>query len=666
MIAREWLDQLPHLLLLAALLLVPGALMAYAVGLRGVVAWGVAPCLGMTALTCGTAVAPLLHLPWNPGVLLASGVVGVLVALLCGLALRRKGATPRRSDPVRSRWFAGLGVAGGVLLVLAAVVPGIRSPGELVDSTDAVAHLNRLRRYLDDEVFSSLGTAGHPAYPSGFHDLAGSLAQLVPALADGHGIVVAANLTAILAAAVLWPLGCVALARLALGRSAVVLVGAGLLSAAFTAFPYLLMGWGVLWPNLVAAALLPGVLGPALVPVGILPPVGGARRPVAAVVTVLCLPGLTMTHPNALVALVLVVVLALGTREARRLARAEPAARRRPAGRLAALVVGTVVVLVAAPRLSRQVADTASYDWVSHDPLGVTLRDGVLLGLQQAALPWGLLLVLGAGLVVCWVQPGRRWVVVTWAACLVLFLVAALGWPSFGSLATGYWYNDKVRLAALGALPAVLLATAATRWLAGRLGAVLAGFTPAATPAPAVSRRVSGVAALAVVAVLTGGFSHDAATDLVDRYYHPAYPERVLLTPEEDDALATLSAWIPDGVVTASVPANGSAFLSAYYDKPVLFDSLLLNPDTDANLIGLHLREAASRPDVCAALRRSNVRYAVTAPVRYWLNLGDRTTGIADLDRAPGFEEVGVSGPYRLYRITACGFDPAWVPPAGG
>ena len=150
----------------------------------------------------------------------------------------------------------------------------------------------------------------------------------------------------------------------------------------------------------------------------------------------------------------------------------------------------------------------------------------------------------------------------------------------------------------------------------------------------------------------------------MDRYYHPNRPDQVLLTPTEETELATLAARIPTGVVTADNPANGSGFLYALLERPVVFESLLLDPDPDHALIGAHLREAATRTDVCDALRRGNVQYAVTGPVRYWLSLEDRTRGIADLAGVPGFQEVASAGRYRLYRIQACGFDPAWLPPS--
>lgn len=650
-----WLSALAPFVLVTGLALGPGLAVAYAVGARGIAAWGVAPALGMTVLTCGAVVAPVMQLAWTPGILAAGGLAVLLLATGAGLLLRWWRPAPPRPDRPRTRLLALSGAVLGGLGVVAAALPAMGSPDELVDSTDVVAHLNRIRGFLDRGNFSSLGS---PSYPSGFHDLAASAMQLLPHLE----IVRAANLTALAAAAVFWPVGVVALSRVTFGRSTVVLVGAGLASAAFTTFPFILMGWGVLWPNLLATALLPGVVGPALVAAGAARPPRGLPRPIAAVTTAMAVPGLTLSHPNGLVSLVMFVVLALTTVLVSRVRRASPDERVRPALALGVLLVAVVVVLVVAPRVSRQIADTASYDWVAHEPLGSTLRDVVLFSLQVPSPPWGLVIVMLLGAVACAARPRLRWVAVVQAGCVLLYVLAASGRTSVGTLLTGYWYNDKVRLAALATVPAVLLAVAGLGRLARLLRRLLLAFSPP-TPHPPHQRLLPLVVAtgtLSAFVIGTAGLNHDSSADLTARYYRPAQPDRVLLTAQDQADLGALAALIPPGVVTAGVPANGSSFLYALFDRPVLFDSLLLSPDPDSALIGLHLKEAATRTDVCDALRRKNVQYAVTGPVRYWLSLSDRTSGLAALGATPGFEQVGAAGRYRLYRITACGFD--WDP----
>ena len=74
-------------------------------------------------------------------------------------------------------------------------------------------------------------------------------------------------------------------------------------------------------------------------------------------------------------------------------------------------------------------------------------------------------------------------------------------------------------------------------------------------------------------------------------------------------------------------------------------------------------RAVKALENVCDALRREGVEYAITGPERYWLNLYQRTSGITKLEEAPGFQQIGAAGRYKLFRIQACGFDPGWLPP---
>ena len=83
------------------------------------------------------------------------------------------------------------------------------------------------------------------------------------------------------AGAVVWSAGCVLLARQALGPRPVVTAAAAIFSAGFTAMPYLLSGYGTLWPNLLGMALVPGTCWPpwsSLAGLGVQDAFGGRRR----------------------------------------------------------------------------------------------------------------------------------------------------------------------------------------------------------------------------------------------------------------------------------------------------------------------------------------------------------------------------------------------------
>ena len=65
----------------------------------------------------------------------------------------------------------------------------------------------------------------------------------------------------VLVGAVIWPLSVMYLVRSTMRASIPALLSVGVVSASFTAFPMLLINFGVLYPNSLGLALLPTVLG---------------------------------------------------------------------------------------------------------------------------------------------------------------------------------------------------------------------------------------------------------------------------------------------------------------------------------------------------------------------------------------------------------------------
>src|SRR5690606_5761584 len=96
-------------------------------------------------------------------------------------------------------------------------------------------------------------------YPAAWHDLVSLLVSV-----GGGGIPVSVNVINIVVAAVVWPLGCLYLARTVWGNRPAVVLSAAVLSAGFGAFPISLLDFGVLYPNFLAVALLPLVLAISL------------------------------------------------------------------------------------------------------------------------------------------------------------------------------------------------------------------------------------------------------------------------------------------------------------------------------------------------------------------------------------------------------------------
>ena len=98
------------------------------------------------------------------------------------------GLTPRRRLLGRPDPHAVVAIGLGVVIALVSILPAIGRPDELVDSPDAVYHLNRIRLFLDTGNLSIV----HPTfYPNGFHSWiatgsSGSTAPAGAAVTDRH------------------------------------------------------------------------------------------------------------------------------------------------------------------------------------------------------------------------------------------------------------------------------------------------------------------------------------------------------------------------------------------------------------------------------------------------------------------------------------------------
>src|SRR5690242_1130332 len=286
-----WQDTIPTFVVLTMVLFLPGWLVVRALGARGLEALAVSPAVSTGLIAAFATVAQRAGVRWGLLPLVVVTLAAVGVALL-GMRLFGRhdpdlGAARRFLG--RPRPDAVVAICIGVVLALATILPAMGRPDELVDSPDAVYHLGRIRTFLETGNFS---IANPTFYPNGFHSWVAT--GLLPGTA---GVLPGTNIATIVLAAVAWPVGCVALVRHALGTSRLVTYAAGLASAAFIAFPTTLLGWGVLWPNLMATALTPGALALML-------QAARSKRIGQWLGFVAAMPGLALIQPNALVALV--------------------------------------------------------------------------------------------------------------------------------------------------------------------------------------------------------------------------------------------------------------------------------------------------------------------------------------------------------------------------
>jgi hypothetical protein len=634
----SWLSAVPVLLTCALLLLVPGALTLRLARFRLLVVAGAAAPLTVSALVLAGLTAGQVGLSWNAGTLAGVVALMLLTGFLVGRARRRTALAP--PPPSTTAWV-------GASLLLAALVGALPAmvtmgdAGAIPQQPDTVFHLGTIATMLDQQDISTLhslrfanpGRTGF--YPAGFHAVAVTLVDLT-----GTTVPVAANAVALVSGFLVWPLAMTLLAGVAFGSRTSVLVPAPLAAVAFSTFPTWFLGYGVLWPNLLGQAILPATV--ALV-VRLL----RANRSwwELALLAVL-LPGLTISHPNALFAFVVAAVVAVVCAAAAYAVRPRVALGRR----LGAVVAAAVFT------------GGAAGSWLLGGMLSPSMRasnpPGPEATLSQALIDvafsaarwqrplWVLGVVMLAGAVALVVRRRGGWVLTLSAVCAVLYVLSVVVDSPLVRWITWPWYNNSPRLASLLVLPLALLVVAALAE-AARL---------VSQPVPASLRpAVPAALVLALLAATVGG-NASARVMALDGYYDPQ-PSQSWISRAELRALEDLGRQIPDDSVVAANPWAGGNWLALVSGERMLYPTeKVLSGDPDLVLLGKHLDDVASDPEVCRLALERGVDYAITggAPASKSKRARSAYAGVDGVGDAKAWDEVAQAGPYRLYHLVGC------------
>lgn len=663
----SWLDAVPVALLAAGWLFVPGLLVTYGFGLRSVAAWGLAPVVTVGLVATTAAVAGVLGVPWSvPLVLIVALVVAIAVAVLMFLLRRRWPAAT--ADPRRVTLAAAIGLVPAVLLGIVTFVSGVGHPDALSQTYDAVLHYNAIASILDTHNASSLtiGTLDIPGepgsfYPAAWHDMTSLLV-----MTGGFSIPISVNIISGVIAVVVWPVSCLLLVRQVVGRSAVGLAITGVVSVAFTAYPWALLSFGVLWPNLLGMSLSPAVLALVVSVTGLAKDdaIGRGRAwtilPLAALAT-------GFAHPNVVFTVIVLslvpIAIAIGRRTVR--LRADGRLLRGLIEAAAAVVIFLAVWYWAAT--TPALALVRTFYWAPTETTARAIGEGFFLSTNGNKALWLLALVVIGGMLLCRRYPRLQWLVAGFVITTGLYAVAAsINSPAMQKF-TGYWYNDPYRLAAMLPITAVPIAVAALMYL-GRRTSDFAGargwLDRSFTLLRARSFAASTLVITLLLGILTGGFyvtKHSAV--LGNTYTLPSTQKDLeLVDPAEAAFFADIKKVIPPDAMVANDPWDGSALLWALADRRVLFPHLDITTTADQQYLAKHLNQAATDPKVCSAANRLRVGYLVIGDAKFWPwdHRSALYPGLADPGSSnPAFQLVASSGPnLKLYQLTACGSAP--------
>ncbi len=653
-----WAAAVPEILLAFGILFLPGLVVGVVgFGLRGFNAVAVAPLLSMSFIALGAIVAGLAGVGWSMLPIAALALLALVIGLGILRVLRMR-SIPREAFVRDNLLIPLLGLVIAALLLARRLLFAFGEPERFSQTFDNIFHLNAIQYIADTGSASSLtlgGMTGIGFYPAGWH----GVVSLVHLLAGGAvpGSVNAVNLVV---GAVVWPAGCLYLVHSIVGARWVPLLLTGVLSAAFGSFPLLLLDFGVLYPNFLGVCLLPAVLALLVNALGLVRSV----TPLAVlwVLFLASLPGLALSHPSAVAALIAFSIpLALAVAVSSSL-RVRPTRRRAILAVLVAVSSLTVYwyVLAEVWRLLRPAEESLIWLPVQTPPQAV----GEFLTAGPLGTPavWAVAVMTAVGLAVMVARARHLWMVGVYVVGAGLFVVAT-GAPDgeFRDLITGAWYTDTVRLASL--LPLVTIPIAAV----GGTAVVRLLLDTLLVPAlDAIARRsgrggvrlgVAVVGAIILVGtstVLTQGENiRVAARSAADKY--DLGPDSPLVSSDEYALMEELDDVVPADAVIAGNPWTGSSLAYVLADRRTLqlHTLAVLSPETDE--VYADLRDATTNPEVCDAIVEENVRFVLDFGGQE-VHGGDHPyPGLDDLAASDAVELVESVGSAGLYRVTACG-----------
>lgn len=658
----SWWTAVPVVLVCVLLVLVPGAVLAFALGFRRLTVLGLAPIFSLSIIGVGAVAAPLVGLRWNIWV-----VVGLclLASAVAWLVTDFRQSARNRTTLHRDRWMvfgaAVLGSGAGALLIARRVMQLVGAPDNISQRYDDVFQLNAVRYVLDTgngSTFSlgeMVGGKGLGAvYPAVWHDIAALLVQL-----SGTSVQLAVTCLNLTICAVIWPISVVFLTRVVAGPRLVAIMAAGIFAAGLAAFPYLLLIWGPLFPNLLSVSVIPAALAVVILLCRLSDQVERPWRLWLALV--LLVPGLALSHMSAVGAVlafsVPIVAWAMGL-HFWKLATAK-APWRHYLVPVVLTVVGAAVVVVAWNKLR-----PGSYTgWSPHTTVpgavGEVLANGQMS--TRAAVVISILAAVGIFRMVR--QRRQIWWLLSFAAAASLYIVdAAVEKGPVRFFWTGIWYADTNRLAAYLPIFAVVLAAVG---LAGIVDASVrtaarfsdrkgAGAQPWGRPALAVG-VIASLVLLGVLAGVTqiGSIRTYIATN--QQFYQRDTPSSIL-SDDEYQLLSRIDGEVPANAVIAGNPWNGSGLVYAFADRKVLKYHLSQATTPEQDVVDRSLNKAASDPAACKAIRDLNVRYVLDFGTQYLLNHPQSRTypGLADLATSSSVELIDQQGAAKLYKVTAC------------
>ncbi|MBM6952117.1 DUF6541 family protein [Enorma phocaeensis] len=650
----------------ACVLYLPGLIQLWRTALPRKYLVAFAPLLSVFELAAVGTVCGLAGIRVSGLVLLA-----VLAVLSIGIALVLFAAMRTASRHTWSKWDVinqGLYVVMGVAVTTLLFIRPLDGADSFAQMFDNAFHLNLMSSFVETGSFSVAQATQYPSdtlvpfgdlafYPAAWHILTAAVADVLHV-----SLALAENAINVVLVACVFPLSMYTFVDRLFGDRARIHICAALCTLAFTAFPWGPLAYGPQYPNFAAFVLLPAAMSCFI---SLFTQQGG--RAAYGVVFVFACCSLVCLQPNAIFTAAVILTpwcmlrmyrVVLEVKEKRSLA----------LGAAGAFFVFVALIWVVCQHLP-VFTDVVDYAWSTYATPFQAIMDYLDLGYRNTVAQVLLALIVFAGIVRVLNMRTHRWLLGAYGYfCLGYLLSGALEGGPFGTLITGFWYNDIDRIASGAVLVMIPLAACGLDGLAAAVAGALSGNRGRACSVPAYV-CCAGAMMFAVYLpnfILAG--QGDVVTSFGRRYERFVELATVhSLTDDEEAFLAECKQVVGDAVV-ANNPYDGSVYAYMTHGINLLNRHYFAQDDEAHDLINNRLDELSAAEDVRNAAQTEQVAYVVqldapglTGDHSVYQPFGtDQTSvdggwgGLMRInDTTPGFEVVLSSGDMRLYRVVA-------------
>lgn len=666
----SWWTTVPALLTAAAILLIPGLLLAFSLGARRFMMIALAPLCSTALVGVGGVIGGLAQVAWGLPLLLAVTVFSSCLVLSIRTTFRRRLNPVQLPDrTLRSRVLPVVGaLAAAGFLITKWLLESIGSPESFSQTYDNVFHLNAIQYIVQTGNASSL-TLGQmispdntiAIYPSAWHSLCALIVQLT-----GVSVFVAENVLTVAVCALVWPLSCIALVRTLVGNQALPVIATGILAAGFWAFPFQLVERGPLFPNVLSYALLPA----AIVVVAGLVGVWRERLLDKLALSGFLLVGMAAlftAQPNGFTALLAISLSMLTIHWLGHLSQLLRA--KATMYRIGWMGLGGLAGLLAFVAIWQSLI-IPFQQWQPTRTLSQATGDVVSGGLLGGSPTWIASALAVVGIIAIIVQRRGHWIIGAFFTVSILYIAAA-AIPSgpLRHVLVGSWYEDSPRLAAL--LPIVTLplaiqgivslqrmATLGIQVVGSSLKSLNTFEIPAFTQTSAPAMSTALVLAAALLVPASSGLNQTSNTFITPPISQSwgTNEGETWVSADQKLLMQRLDQMVPADAVIAVNPFNGGSLAYAISGHKVSQYSLSSGPRGDVDLLSQAIANRVSIKEVCALANKTNIRYILDFGPTYLRSYQAALLypGFVNVGNLPYVTLVDREGDAKLYELTVC------------